>query len=374
MLSLFKDLEAPISKDHALRRAKELLISYLNKGNVPSWDDFFGELPTLTEANDLEEVKCYFLKLTTWTFLEEVLKEEGTEFFFHSPDRSQRLSLTGRKIEVQIPLSEEDWQLWLEIVSIKFKQNWNVQQPFASFYGSLFGKKYRLSLIHGSTSPNGHSKLILRSLASVPHPLSSFGDTKFIENIVRQKSNLLVAGSTGSGKTSLITSLLGLVEDHEHLVVLEDTYEILSPHPHQTRFLAGSTMETSLKSYLAYSLRLSPDRIVLGEMRSHEVVPFLMAMNTGHKGLMGTIHASSAIDSLHRVALLFSLYAGEVQLSFEKIMELICRNLEYVVFMEKKKVKEIIRILGCEKGIPFYETVTSENSKSLELEKALNLF
>jgi Flp pilus assembly CpaF family ATPase len=90
-------------------------------------------------------------------------------------------------------------------------------------------------------------------------------------------------------------------------------------------------------------------------MRSHEVVPFLMAMNTGHKGLMGTIHASSAVDALHRIALLFSLYAGEANLSFEKVMELICRNLEYVVFMENKKVKEVIKVLGSDKGTPFYE-------------------
>ena len=106
---------------------------------------------------------------------------------------------------------------------------------------------------------------------------------------------------------------------------------------------------------MSYSLRLSPDRILLGEMRSHEVVPFLMAMNTGHRGLMGTIHSSSAADALHRAALLFSLYGGEAQLNFDKVMELLCRNLEYVVFMENKKVKEVIKILGSDKGTPFFE-------------------
>lgn len=362
MLSLFKDQDVPLTRDLALSRARELLISFLNKGMIPSWEDFFQELPLLNEAEDLEAIKENYLKLTTWSFLTDVLKE-GTEFFFHSPDACQRLLLSGEKISFSVPLNSHDWQLWLEILSIHFRQNWNVQQPFTSFYGDLFGQKFRLSLVHSSTSPNGVSKLVLRSLASRPHHLESFGETTEISKLVIQKKNILVAGSTGSGKTSLLTSLLSLVPKEEHLIILEDTYEILTPHPHQTRFLAGNSAETSLKSYLSYSLRLSPDRIILGEMRSHEVVPFLMAMNTGHKGLMGTIHASSAVDALYRVALLFSLYSGETNLGFEKVMELICRNMEYVVFMEKKQIKQIIRIMGSDKGIPFYETIQGGNNQ-----------
>lgn len=360
MLSLFKDQEELLSQESVLKRAREILVSFLNKGLIPRWEDYFLELPTLEHAEDLEKIKDTFLKLTEWTFLNEILQEDATEFFFHSPTHSQILLQNGTKKDFIVPLDGDDWQLWLEILSIHFKQNWNVQQPFCSFYGTISQKYFRLTMIHGATSPTGLSKLVMRSLAPKPHPLDAFGDTLSIQELVQNKKNILIAGSTGSGKTSLLTSLLGLVKSDEHLVILEDTYEIISPHIHQTRFLSGSSTETSLKSYLSYSLRLSPDRIVLGEMRSHEVIPFLMAMNTGHRGLMGTIHASSAIDSLNRVALLFSLYAGEANLSFEKIMELICRNLEYVVFMEKKRVKEVIRILGSDKGIPFFEKISEE--------------
>jgi len=374
MLSLFKEEEAPLSRDYALERSRELLVSYLNKGTIPTWEDFFQELPTLNDVADLEFIKSNFLKLTTWTFLNEILEHDGTEYFFHSPQKSQVLNLDGRKKSFEVPLSIEDWQLWLEILSIKFKQNWSVAQPFASFYGILNNRNFRLSLIHGSTSPNGISKLVLRVLSQKPHVLESFGETSLLKNLITDKKNMLIAGSTGSGKTSLLTSLLTLINEEEHLVVLEDTYEIMTPHPHQTRFLAGTTAETSLKAYLSYSLRLSPDRIILGEMRSHEVIPFLMAMNTGHKGLMGTLHASSAVDALHRVALLFSLYAGEANLDFEKVMELICRNMEYVVFMENKRIKEIIKILGCEKGVPFFEIVTQSFAASGEALQRFNLF
>lgn len=168
---------------------------------------------------------------------------------------------------------------------------------------------------------------------------------------------MLIAGSTGSGKTSLLASLLQYVPESEHLVILEDTYEIMTERNYETRFLSGSSPETTLKSFLSYSLRLSPDRIILGEMRSHEVVPFVMAMNTGHRGLMGTVHASSGVDAINRIALLFTLYSGEANLPFDKVMELICRNLETVVFMEGKKIKNIIKILGCDQGVPFYESL-----------------
>lgn len=357
MLGLFKEEEEPLNHEGILERSREILISSLNKGIIPSWEQYFKELPLLNEAQDLEIIKNNFYKLTEWTFLPEVLSLDGTEYFFHHPEHSQVLTKNGEKESFNLPLSLEEWQLWLEIISIKFKQNWSVACPFASFYGEIQGRNFRLSLIHGSTSPLGISKLVLRSLAPVAHSLESFGETGKLKELVLNKNNILIAGSTGSGKTSLLTTLLESVAPQEHLVILEDTYEILSSHAHQTRFLAGEGPEKSLKSYLSYSLRLSPDRIILGEMRSHEVTPFLMAMNTGHKGLMGTIHASSAVDALNRVALLFSLYGGEANLNYEKIMELVCRNLEYVVFMENKKVKEVIKILGADKGIPFYEHI-----------------
>ncbi len=357
MLSLFKEQESVVKNERGLNVARDLLTSYLNKGMIPEWEDFFQSLPFFDEKSDIVFLKDYFLKLTKWIFLDEIIALGGCEFFFHGPGHIQRITLDGEKINHQISISSEDWQLWLEIVSIHFKQNWNVQRPFISFYGVICDKQFRLSLIHCSTSPTGSSKLVLRALSSVPYSLEAFGKTQFLQKMVNEKKNILIAGSTGSGKTSFMGSLMTLINPDEHIIILEDTYELPHLSTIQTRFLSGNTLETSLKSYLSYSLRLSPDRILLGEMRSDEVVPFLMAMNTGHRGLMGTIHSSSAIDSLYRLALLFSLYSGEASLSFEKIMELITRNLEYVVFMKNKKVFEVIKILGSDKGTPFFETI-----------------
>lgn len=367
MLSLFKDQDIPITEENSIEKFREILISFLNKGIIPDWDTFLRELPSDYQDDIINKIQERFLDLTEWTFLNNLISEDTTEFFFHGPNKIQFINKNGKKINTNIKISSEDWQLWLEMLSIYYKQNWNVTQPFVSFYGILKGKNFRFSLIHSSTSPQKISKLILRSLASTPYSIESFGETEILSKLVSEQNNILIAGSTGSGKTSLLTSLLSMIDQNEHLIVLEDTYEILTHHPHQTRLLAGSSPETSLKSYLSYCMRLSPDRIILGEMRSHEVVPFLLAMNTGHKGLMGTIHASTAVDALNRVSLLFNLFGGEGNLSYDKVMELVCRNIEYVVFMENKKVKEIIKILGVDQGMPFYEKVYSSKKDIPEI-------
>ena len=247
MLGLFKEEETPLSGLESWKVARSLLIASLNKGIIPHWDEYFLELPVLGSAEDLEFIRKRFLELTEWNFLESILNQAGTEFFLHSPSHSQVLLLSGEKKPVSLPVDEDEWQLWLEIMTIKFRQNWNVENPFVSFYAELFGKKYRMSFIHGSTSPLGVSKLIMRCLSLSPHPLSSFGDTEQIQELITQKKNFIIAGSTGSGKTSLLTSLLSLVDSNEHLVILEDTYEILCQHPHQTRLLSGDSPQTSLK-------------------------------------------------------------------------------------------------------------------------------
>ena len=139
--------------------------------------------------------------------------------------------------------------------------------------------------------------------------------------------------------------------------MLEDTQELHSTHPRLTRLISTQKEGRTLKDYLAHTLRLSPDRIILGEMRSHEVVPYLLAMNTGHKGLMSTLHASSAMDALLRVAQLFTLASGQKEISYQEVLKLVCRNVGYVVFMEKRKITQIIKVFGSDGDQPLFDQI-----------------
>src|SRR5699024_6236460 len=120
--------------------------------------------------------------------------------------------------------------------------------------------------------------------------------------IIQARLSLLVIGGTGSGKTTLLSALLSEVSESERLVIIEDTAELHPNHPHSVTLVtrranAEGTGEITMAQLLRQSLRMRPDRIVVGEIRGAEVVDLLAALNTGHDGGAGTLHA----NSLHEV-------------------------------------------------------------------------
>jgi type IV secretion system protein VirB11 len=300
-------------------------------------------------------------------FFNDFISQHFTEVIFHSHQHAQVIGLHDKNSYELNDLSQEDFQLSLEVLALKNQVSWNFQEPFASFNVKIKDSILRATLIHSSTSANMKSKVFLRSIPTDTPSIDLFElDQSVIEilkKIILEKKNVLISGGTGSGKTTLLRSLLALIPHNEHLIVLEDTYEILNAHPGQTSFLANKEQNNkSLKDYCAYSLRMSPDRLIVGEMRSTEVVPFLLAMNTGHKGLMSTIHASSAVDALSRISLLFSLFSESNDISFSLVTKLVCKNVDYVIHLEHKKITEICRVLGSDAETPFYERVYSASN------------
>ena len=141
------------------------------------------------------------------------------------------------------------------------------------------------------------------------------GDTyQAICNIVDTQKNFIVSGGTGSGKTTLLAAMLAKVETTERIVVIEDASELAISHPHvvsiQARLAnsegAGGITMTAL---VRQSLRMRPDRIVVGEVRGKEISDLLLALNTGHKGSATTIHADDAASVPTRIEAL-GLLAG----------------------------------------------------------------
>lgn len=130
-----------------------------------------------------------------------------------------------------------------------------------------------------------------------------------LDAMVRGRCNILISGGTSSGKTSLLNALANFIPQGERVVTIEDTAELSLNHPHVVRLesrLGGAdgSGEVSIRELVRNSLRMRPDRIVLGEVRGPEVMEMLQAMNTGHEGSMATIHANSARDCLYRMEML----------------------------------------------------------------------
>lgn len=135
-----------------------------------------------------------------------------------------------------------------------------------------------------------------------------------LRQVVAGRVAFLVTGGTGSGKTTLLSALLGAVDPAERIVVVEDATELRPAHPHVVGLegrpanLEGAGA-VSLRDLVRQALRMRPDRLVVGEVRDGAVVELLAAMNTGHEGGCGTVHANSAADLPARIEAL-ALAAG----------------------------------------------------------------
>ncbi|MGZ8742640.1 MAG: TadA family conjugal transfer-associated ATPase [Nocardioides sp.] len=133
--------------------------------------------------------------------------------------------------------------------------------------------------------------------AGTLHPVAA----RLLQQVVDARLAFVISGGTGSGKTTLLSALLGLVPPVERIVVVEDSSELRPDHPHviglesRTANVEGAG-EIPMRTLVRQALRMRPDRLVVGEVRGDEVADLLAAMNTGHEGGCGTVHANSAGD------------------------------------------------------------------------------
>ena len=127
-----------------------------------------------------------------------------------------------------------------------------------------------------------------------------------IAGLVKAKTNILVSGGTGSGKTTFLNIMSGFISDNERIITIEDAAELSLQQPHVVRLETRAPNiegkgEIDQRALLKNTLRMRPDRIILGEVRGAEVLDMLQAMNTGHEGSLTTVHANTARDALIRL-------------------------------------------------------------------------
>lgn len=135
---------------------------------------------------------------------------------------------------------------------------------------------------------------------------------RLLDDVIAARLAFLVSGGTGAGKTTLLAAALGAVASHERILCVEDAPELAPQHPHLVRLVARSANiegagEITLRQLVRQALRMRPDRIVVGEVRGAEVVDLLAALNTGHDGGAGTVHANSPAEVPARLEALAAL-------------------------------------------------------------------
>lgn len=176
--------------------------------------------------------------------------------------------------------------------------------------------------------------------------------------IVKLRKNTIVSGGTSSGKTSVLNALSGLIPENDRILVLEDASELQLQQKHCVYFETrkpdkNGQGEFSIRELVIASLRLRPDRLVIGEIRGGEALDLLQAMNTGHSGSMSTIHANSPIDALSRMETC-AILSG-VNLPLTALRMQVASAINCVVHTMRlpdgsRKIVEIAEVLPLENG------------------------
>ena len=166
--------------------------------------------------------------------------------------------------------------------------------------------------------------------------------------------NIIVSGGTGSGKTTLLSLLCSRIPKGQRVLVIEDSSELQIEYEHIVRFETrqADTMgkgEVTIKDLLKSALRLRPDRIIVGEVRSSEALELINAMNTGHKGSMGTVHANSPEDAIVRLEALAA--GGDAKISEKALVQQVSSAIEIIVQISRysdgsRKIGTISEVRG----------------------------
>jgi pilus assembly protein CpaF len=177
--------------------------------------------------------------------------------------------------------------------------------------------------------------------------------------IGKVRCNIVISGGTGSGKTTLLNCLTNYIEHDERVITCEDAAELQLQQPHVVRLetrppnLEG-TGAITMRDLVKNCLRMRPERIIVGEVRGPEAIDLLQAMNTGHDGSMGTLHANSPRECLSRIESMITM--GGFSLPSRTIREMICSSIDVIIQAQRlrdgsRRITHITEVMGMEGDI-----------------------
>jgi len=246
---------------------------------------------------------------------EEIGKKSGiSEVIINNLDNVY-VEKDGELIRIDIKFTNEEIEEFCQDLALFNRKIFNSENPIMD--GNLPDGS-RLNFIHKDYTNSCHAITIRRYMKSIKTFDGSpdiFGLnqnwTYFLKTLIKAKVNIVVAGGTGVGKTTFLNLLLQEIPQKERIVTIEDTRELQFNLPNVVRLEArppvGDQKGLTIRNLLKNTLRMRPDRIIVGECRGEEVFDLLQAMNTGHEGSMTSIHANTPSECLMRLENLYLL-------------------------------------------------------------------
>jgi pilus assembly protein CpaF len=272
--------------------------------------------------------------------LEPILADpDVTEVMLNRPGRAY-VERCGRLVALDIHLTAEQIIRVAERVIAPLGLRLDRSSPMVD---ARLPDGSRLHAVLPPLAPDGPC-VTIRRFVSRRLTLADFGAdddaASLLSEVVRSGCNLLIAGGTSAGKTSLLNTVAGCIDDRERIVTIEETAELALEQPHVVRLEARPANAegvgaVTVRELVRASLRMRPDRIIVGEVRGPEAVDMLQALNTGHDGSMCTVHANGPTQALVRVETL-ALMAG-VGLPVSAVRAQIAAAIDYVIFVTRDR-------------------------------------
>ena len=183
-----------------------------------------------------------------------------------------------------------------------------------------------------------------------------------IQKLIKNRKNILIAGPTSSGKTSVLNSCLQSLPKNERIIIIEDSSELLLPNTLSTKLLTRQQENIRFidqQELVRQSLRMRPDRIIMGETRGDEAKDLLLALATGHSGSLGTIHANDHRQALWRLEMLVQM--GAPSWNTQTIQQMIVLSISHLLLLGRysgeRKLKGIYKLAGVEKTGYLFEAL-----------------
>ncbi|MDB5552497.1 MAG: cpaF, partial [Rhizobium sp.] len=296
----------------------------------------YGPLEPLLARDDISDI---MVNGANQTFIEVNGKIEDSEIRFR--DNSQLLSIcqrivsqVGRRVDESSPICD---------ARLPDGSRVNVIAPPLAIDGAALTirkfKKDKLTLDQlvrfGAITPEGATLLQI---------------------IGRVRCNVVISGGTGSGKTTLLNCLTAYIDGHERIITCEDSAELQLQQPHVVRLetrppnIEGEG-EITMRDLVKNCLRMRPERIIVGEVRGPEAFVLLQAMNTGHDGSMGTLHANSPREAMSRLESMITM--GGFSLPMKTIREMIVGSIDVIIQAERmrdgsRRITRVTEVIGTE--------------------------
>ena len=235
--------------------------------------------------------------------LDPYLKIKGLiELSINKPGEIWIETINGWQVKKDKKLTLTALDTLSRILATESGQIFSQEVPLLSLHLPFYN--YRLQVVSGSSVDSGFC-LSIRAAAVIDTKLSDYFDKaqiKLIKQMVQDRKNILVSGGTSSGKTTLLNTIIKEIDNHERIITIEDTKELIIRQPNHIRLIKSKTgsdiAKITYENLINASLRLRPDRILLGEIDIENTARFLRILNTGHAGSFATIHANSPTDAI----------------------------------------------------------------------------